>query len=343
MMYPEVEHIQTLLSELQRIVILQADNPDADSLGSALALEHILGDLGKQPFLYCGVDIPGYLRYIAGWDRVSKDLPTQFDCSIVVDTSTITLFEKLMHSDQKHWVSSKPCIVLDHHKETNNDIPFATATINDAASSSTGELVYHVAQELDWPRNTEASAHIMTAILGDTQGLTNQLASAETYRVMAELTEAGVQRPKLEEARREYVKMVPSIFKYKATLIERTDFFADGRLALVSIPQIELNEYSPLYNPGPLIQPDMLGTAGVRVAIVLKRYDDGKITAAIRCNNGSGIAGELAEHFGGGGHAYAAGFKITDGRKFEDIKFEAINLATELLAKLELEPNDESA
>lgn len=339
--YPETQKIKELLDSAQRIIVLQADNPDADSLGSALALEHILGDLGKQVYLYCGVDIPSYLRYLSGWDRVSKELPRQFDLSIIVDASTISLFEKLAQSDQQHWVAAKPCVILDHHETTDNSIPFASVSLVDSASSSAGELIYHVAQQLDWPLSLDAQTYLMTAILGDTQGLTNQLATAKTYQVMTDMIKAGVSRPALEELRRESSKMAPSIYKYKAALIERTEFLADGRLAVVVIPQSELVEYSPLYNPGPLIQPDMLGTAGVKASIVLKKYDDGKITAAIRCNNTYGIAAELAEHFGGGGHAYASGFKIIGGRPFNEVKSECIEFATELLNKFEQEKHSD--
>ena len=47
-MYPEARKLKSILTLRTRIVIIQADNPDGDSLGSALALEHILGDLGKR-------------------------------------------------------------------------------------------------------------------------------------------------------------------------------------------------------------------------------------------------------------------------------------------------------
>jgi phosphoesterase RecJ-like protein len=340
--YSKAEKIQQLVGDATRIVIVQADNPDADSVGSALALEHILGDLGKQVYLYCGVDIPSYLRYLDGWDRVNKDLPSQFDLSIIVDASTITLFEKLAQSERQHWLAARPCIILDHHATTDNSIPFATISLIDDKSSSAGELIYHLSKQLVWPLSLDAQSSIMTAILGDTQGLTNQLASAETYQVMTDMVRAGVSRPALEELRREATKMAPTIYKYKAALIDRTEFEADGRLAVVVIPQSELIEYSPLYNPGPLIQPDMLSTAGVKVSIVLKKYDDGKITGAIRCNNTYGIAAELAEHFGGGGHAYASGFKITDGRPFNEVKSECIEFATDLLNNLEQGKTDET-
>jgi nanoRNase/pAp phosphatase (c-di-AMP/oligoRNAs hydrolase) len=65
-MYTEAAAIADIIKDAQRIVILQADNPDGDSLGSALALEHILADMGKEPLLYCGVDMPPYLQYLEG-------------------------------------------------------------------------------------------------------------------------------------------------------------------------------------------------------------------------------------------------------------------------------------
>lgn len=332
-MYTEADRIKDIVDKAQRIVVIQADNPDADSLGSALALEYILGDLGKDPVLYCGVDVPTYLRYLDGWDRVSQDIPNVFDASIIVDASTMSLLEKLVASGQQQKLAAKPCIVLDHHEFVENPVPFAGVTLTDHKHvSSAGELIYRVATQLKWPLSVPAQTCLMTAILGDTQGLSNQLTSADTYRVMANMVEAGVNRPELEELRRQAGKMEPEIFKYKAQLIGRTEFADDGKIAWVSVPQAEINRYSPLYNPAPLVQTDMLQTSGVEVAIVFKQYDDGRITGAIRCNPAAGIAAELAVKMGGGGHAFASGFKITGGRKFEDVRNECLAAATNLLA-----------
>lgn len=334
MPYPESQQIRDLIAAANHILIIQADNPDADSLGSALALEQILGELGKEPSLYCAVDMPAYLRYLNGWDRVSKDLPQSFDLSIIVDASTMTLLDKFQDSHMKGIVASKPCIVLDHHAITDNPIPFKTVEINDSSVASTGELIYRLSRELDWTIDSTSGEFIMNSILGDTQGLTNELAKAETYRVMAELIDLGVNRPKLEETRREYGKMPESILRYKAELIARAELYDDGQIAIVTVPQHEINEHSPLYNPAPLIQTDLLQTIGVHVAIVLKSYDSGRITAAIRANSGHSVAGKLAEHFGGGGHNYASGFKLEDGRPLHEVKSECISVASELLAAI---------
>lgn len=336
------DKIRELVSSAQKIVVIQADNPDADSLGSALALEHILGDLGKDVALYCGIDIPGYLRYHLGWDRVLNELPSSFDLSIIVDASTVTLFGQLQKSGQLSGLKNKPCIILDHHGHVEQPIDFASVLLCDDKAAATSELIFHLAKSFDWKVNKEAAEHIMSAILGDTQGLMNNQTSADTYRVMADLTDLGADRPYLEDLRREYSRMPEQIFRYKGDLIKRMEFSADNRIAHIMIPQDEINEFSPLYNPAVLVQFDSLQVTNVKLSVVFKTYSDGHVTGKLRSNISAPIADKLAEHFGGGGHPHSAGFKVEDGRSYTEIKSECIAFATELLDNLDKEPSDEA-
>lgn len=338
MTYPEATRIQEVLDSAHRIVILQADNPDGDSLASALALEHILGDLGKEPVLYCGANIPSYLTHLSGWDRVTKDIPAQFDASIIVDTGADSLFENLERSGQKQWVAAKPVIVIDHHPGEVT-IPFATVVCNHPAVA-TGEIIYELAQQLNWPLNLEAKSRLVTSIMSDSLGLTTEATSARSIHIIGELVEGGVSIPALELKRRELMRKSPALVHYKGELLQRVTYFADDRIATVTIPWEEIETYSPHYNPSMLALDDMRLTTNTRVAIAFKVYNDGHITAKIRANYGWGIAGQLAEHFGGGGHPYASGFKIQDGRPFNEIKSECIQHATELLNNLEQEKQD---
>lgn len=308
-----------IIDEANKIAIIQADNPDGDSLGSALALEHIIGDLGKEPLLYCGVDMPHYLRYMEGWDRVTDELSSGIDAAIIVDTSTPTLLEKLAEQGYDKKLQAIPTVVLDHHSSVEQQISYADVVINDPAKSSTGELLFSLATHHDWPINSQAAEHIMTAILGDTQGLSNDLATPVTYQVMATLIELGANRPALEEKRRVFGKMPEVIYRYKAKLIERTQLAVDNQLAYVVLSQAEINQYSPLYNPAPLIQGDMLQIDGIGVSIVIKQYDDGKLTGSIRANPAYPYAATIAAALGGGGHEYAAGFKAQGKASLEQV------------------------
>lgn len=323
--------IQQSVETAQKILIIQADNPDGDSLGSALALEQILGDLGKDVWLYCGVDVPGYLKYLQGWDRVSQSIPSKFDLSIIVDTSANNLLEKLNSSQERSWVASKPVIVLDHHKGVECDIPYASLVVNASDFVSTGELIYQLSKNLDWPISIEAGECLLQSILSDTLGLTSDAPSGDTYRRIADLLDIGVSRSKLESARRELSKMHPKVYAYKAELISRTEFYNEGRTAIVVIPESELYDISPLYNPGALFLSEVSMVEGVDVGISFKVYKN-RITGAIKCSDNALIAGKLAETFGGGGHPFAAGFKIEgDSLNFSEIKTEVLAKVTELL------------
>ena len=339
--YIEAEKIQTQIDSAERIVIIQADNPDGDSLGSALALEHILGEMGKQPFLYCGADIPSYLKYLPGWDRVSKELPPRFDLSIIVDTSAGSLLENLEKTGQGMWLKSKPCIVIDHHN-VEATISFASVVCNHPAVA-TGEVVYELAQQLQWPLPMDAKNAILTAIMADSLGLMTPATSSRSIQIVSELVAGGVNIPALENMRRDMMRKSIELTRYKGELLQRIEYFADDRVATITIPWEEIQEYSPYYNPSMLVMEDMRLTTNTAIAISFKLYSDGHITAKIRANYGFPIAGKLAEHFGGGGHEYSSGFKMsTRGRPFNEIKSECIDYAAQLLDKLEQEQSHET-
>ena len=329
--YIEAPHIKDILDNAHKVVILQADNPDGDSLGSALALEQILGDMGKEPILYCGVDIPTYLRYLPGWDRVGKDLPNQFDASIIVDTSADSLFENLEKSGQKGWIKAKPVIVIDHHA-TEAKIDFANVICNPVAVA-TGEVIYELARQLEWPLNLTAKEMLATAIMADSLGLMTEATSARSIHIIAELVEGGLSLAELDQKRRELMRKSPEIVHFKGALLQRVEYFSDNKIAVIAIPWKEIEQYSHEYNPSMLVLEDMRMTIGTHLAIAFKTYNNDRVTAKIRANQGYGVADKLAEHFGGGGHAYASGFKVQDGRSFEDIKSECISVATDLLAE----------
>jgi phosphoesterase RecJ-like protein len=331
--YPESTQIREIVLKSQKILIIQADNPDADSLSSTLALEHILGDMGHEVFLYCGVDLPSYLHYLPGFDRVSSELPNNFDASIIVDTSSDSLLEQLDRHGHKGWIASKPSIILDHHA-TEPTINFATVICNHKAVSTT-EVIYELTKQLDWSLNVGAKNLIAIGILSDSLGLMSSSTTSRSIHIIAELVEAGVDLPEIDNARRETLKRDSELIHYKGRLLERVEFYADERIAMVTIPWEEIEQYSPLYNPSMLVIDDMRLAKNTDIAIAFKIYKDGKVTAKIRANYGRAIADKLAEHFGGGGHPYAAGFKITNGKSYEDIKTETIKVAAKLLDELE--------
>lgn len=294
------------VKDKQRICIIQAENPDADSLGSSLALDYLLDSSNS---LYCPVDIPKYLRYFPDWSRVSSDFDFHADAYIIVDTAATVLLSKLLDDPAiKNRLFSTPVLVLDHH-ETPDDLEFDHQAIIEVRPACC-DLIYQIAQACQLSITPAAADNLLAGILSDTLGLTSPSVSATTFRTVAALVDHGANPASLEERRREFMKKSPRILDFKADLIKRIEYSLDGRLATVHIPWEDIREYSDEYNPNVLILEEMRLVEGVEVAVAVKTYPDGKLTGKIRTS--APIAEQVAGYFGGGGHAYAAGFRTYD-------------------------------
>lgn len=303
------EHQHKLIEDAKSIVIVQAENPDGDSLGSALALEEIFGDMGKQVSLYAHVAMPKYLGYINGWDRVTPEFDTGADLAIIVDTVSDTLLSKALEIPAiRNFFETKPVIVLDHHASVESTLPFDHELIVDGAAVATGEMIYHLAQQYGWSLNPQAAENLMIAILADSLGLTTQTTTARSIHTVGSLVELGANPATIEGRRRERMKKPADILTYKGELLGRIEYYCEGQLAVVHIPWADIQEYSDRYNPSVLVLDEMRLVEGVDVAIALKTYPDGKLTGKIRSNQP--VADVIAGYFGGGGHQYSSGFRI---------------------------------
>lgn len=302
------EKLKSSIDQASRIVVIQAENPDGDSLGSALALEEVLSDQGKQVSLYCPVDIPKYIRYLEGWSRVTNEFNFKADLAVIVDTASEVLLSKLLNDPAiRKFLYDKPVIVIDHHHDTQPDLQFSHQLVLEQAVSTSEELC-KVFNKLGWNVNSQAAENLLAGIMSDSLGLTTPNTTAETYETAAELVKLGATPSKIDEARRELMKKSPEILAYKGRLIERVEYHLDGSLATVHIPWEEIKEYSDQYNPNVLILEEMRLVTDVKVAVAIKTYPDGKLTGKVRSS--VPVAEKIAGFFGGGGHPYASGFRV---------------------------------
>lgn len=319
------------LKDKEKICVLQAENPDGDSLGSAIALDYLLSD--KEISLYCPVDIPKYLRYFKDWSRVTNEFDFKADGYIIVDTAAEVLLSKLIDDTAiRNRLYSAPVLVIDHH-ETEDDLNFPHESIIEIRCAC-AELIYRVAKELKLEINQEAAEAIFQGILSDTLGLTSSSVTAETFEIAADLTRLGADVSILEDRRREFMKKSQRILDYKADLIKRIEYSLDGELATVHIPWDDIREYSDEYNPNVLILEEMRLVEGVKVAVAVKTYPDGKVTGKIRCSSDAPIAEKVAGYFGGGGHKMAAGFRTYD-TTYEEVVKELVKIVPELISDVE--------
>ena len=321
------EVFTNFLKNKNRICVIQAENPDGDSLGSALALEALLTNL--EISLYCPVDIPKYLHYFDGWSRVTNEFDYKADGYIIVDTAAEVLLSKLLDDVAiKNRLYNAPVLVIDHH-ETEDDLNFEHEKIIEVCPAC-AEIIYHIAKQSNIEIINEAARTIFQGILSDTLGLTSTSVTAETFEIAADLTRLGANINELEEKRREFMKKSPRILDFKADLIKRIEYSLDGALATVHIDWDDIRQYSDEYNPNVLILEEMRLVEGVKVAVAIKTYPDGKATGKIRTASDAPISEKIAGYFGGGGHPQAAGFRVYD-LGYEQIVRDLVEIVPKML------------
>ena len=198
--------------------------------------------------------------------------------------------------------------MIDHHV-TEADLEFPYESIIEPTSSCCA-LLYKIFKDQNIAMSAQCGEDIIYGILSDTLGLTSPSTTSEDYRTVAELIDNGADIAAMEERRRDYSKKSPRILDYKADLIKRIEYHLGGKLATVLIPFDDIQEYSDEYNPNVLILEELRLVEGVEIAVAIKTYPDGKLTGKIR--SAQPIADQVAGFFGGGGHPYAAGFRVYD-------------------------------
>ena len=319
------------VKDKKSICVIQAENPDGDSMGSAIALDYLLED--AEVSMYCPVDIPRYLRYFTDWSRVTDEFNYRADGYIIVDTAAAVLLSKLLEDAAiKNRLFNAPVLVIDHH-ETEDDLPFPHEKIIEPRPACT-ELLFEVVTATGFIIDKHAAEALMQGIASDTLGFTSAETTARTFEIAGELTKLGANIAELEDRRRELMKKSPRILDYKAELIRRVEYSLEGALATVHIPWEEIQEYSDEYNPNVLILEELRLVVGVRVAVAVKTYPDGKVTGKIRCGSDTPIAEKIAGYFGGGGHTLAAGFRTYD-MTYEEVVRDLVRVVPEILTEME--------
>lgn len=327
-----IKKLQALVGEAKTILVLQPEKPDTDSLTSSLALEQILGDLGKEVVLYCKDKLPRYISYFEGADRVQDDFPSKFDMAILVDTGGPQQVGRTLEKYQSK-LAKKPFVIIDHHGHR-EPMPFETIDVVDDSITSTCELVVNIARQLDWTINQDAASLLVPGILADTRNLTIATVTPTSFRVVADLIELGADINKIHEAYRNADALVPELLQLKGRLLSRLELFCDNKIALVTVTPEELKQYAEIHDPSDLVIYEMQWLKGVEVAVVIREYRGEGTKIKISTRARMPVAAKTCQHFGGGGHDRAAGAQVND-KPVDEVKAEFVKVLCQNIKEYE--------
>ena len=145
------EQMLSALQEGQRFLLVTHENPDGDALGSLLAMEMILGALGKDVVTFIDADdLP--LSYEYDWLDISgvvSEIPEDADQRVVVfldcgNTERSPLVDQAAAPEQ--------LLNIDHHHDNTR---FGSIDYVVEEASSTAEIIWDLARGLEVPLTVE--------------------------------------------------------------------------------------------------------------------------------------------------------------------------------------------
>ena len=289
-----------VLREGGSFLVLLHELPDGDSVGATLAMMLALERVGKR-VMATGVDpVPQPYRFLPGADRIAVPGALRlesWDASIVLDCADPERAGDAWSFARR----AGKLINIDHHV-TNTG--YGDLNLVDPGASATSELVYSIVRDLGIEVDRDIANCLFVGIMTDTGSFRYASASPRTFRIAAELVEAGASPEAL--AAKIWESKSSSSLWLLARVLTTLKVSDDGRIAWLTIDDATLADAGADEQEmeGFVNYPRSL--EGVEVAILFRPMADGRTRVTLR-SKGRADVSRVALSLGGGGHPRAAG------------------------------------
>ena len=292
----------------RNVLAVGHENPDADTLGSTLAICRLVERGGARATAVFADPIPPIYDFVPDVERARTDPDPAADYDLLV-VSDCGGLDRIGAVRERHaeLFERLPRVIIDHHASNGAAGP---ADWVEPGSAATCEMTALLAVRLGGPLNEGNGAlatQLMAGIVMDTATFAHPNATPRTLAVSAALVEAGA--PLSDISRRLYRTKPDAQLRLFGRVLGRLETDADGRIIHASLfdSDLEATGAIPAHSEGII---DLLAQAeDADVAIVFK--EAGPATRiSVRTKPGGVDATVLTGAFGGGGHARAAGATI---------------------------------
>jgi phosphoesterase RecJ-like protein len=292
----------------RNVLAVGHENPDADTLGSTLAICRLVERGGARATAVFADPIPPIYEFVPDVERARTDPDPAADYDLLV-VSDCGGLDRIGAVRERHaeLFERLPRVIIDHHASNGAAGP---ADWVEPRSAATCEMTALLAVRLGVPLNEGDGAlatQLMAGIVMDTATFAHPNATPRTLAVSAALVEAGA--PLSDISRRLYRTKPDAQLRLFGRVLGRLETDADGRIIHASLfdADLEATGAIPAHSEGII---DLLAQAeDADVAIVFK--EAGPATRiSVRTKPGGVDATVLTGAFGGGGHARAAGATI---------------------------------
>lgn len=171
-----------LMQERASFVLVTHVGPDGDAIGSLLGLRLALLQRGATVTAVCPT-LPGQrYQWLPGAESIVTQLPPDEAATVILDCDSLTRTESLAPA-----LARQTLAIIDHHTGE----PFGQIVYKDPQAAATTVMIYRLLEALRWPLTPAIATCLYTGLAADTGFFRFENTNPEALQVAGALVAAG--------------------------------------------------------------------------------------------------------------------------------------------------------
>lgn len=292
--------IEKFISNAKCIAIFSHINPDADALGSGIALKIALEKKGKEVSFLIDGPIHQNFQFLNVNQHCNKNEFLNFDLAICLDCPE----PRRVGSKLNKLYNIKNKINIDHHPDNAN---YGTINLVSQKDCSTCSILFKMFNYLNWEITPNIATCLYSGIVGDTGRFKHNNTTSDDLISSAKLLELGAEFELINYNL--FERMSLNEFELLKFALNKTEFYFENKFALICLSIQDLIKTNTSMQDTHILIDYLMNIESVKVAVVMTQEKPNEFRVSIRSRNNYN-AQKIAKVFGGGGHFCASGCRI---------------------------------
>lgn len=300
-----IEQLDISIKNSKNILLVSHINPDGDTLGSMCGFYSLIKDnykktcemavISKLPSVYEFLPEISCAKFIEEYD-----LSREYDLVINLDVAS----KDRCSGAQVLFDKAKKTVNIDHH-ETNTN--YADINIVNPKASATAEVIFDIADKLNWKITQNSAICLYVGIMTDTGCFRFSNTSQKTMVTAGKLISLGVDSSQLYQ--KCYEANSKDMVLFQSYCVSKSVFLNDDKIAYTIVYKKDLEKFN--YNGDDFtdgLTEKLRAIKGVEVAFVIKELSANASKLSMRSRSKDIV--QICIAFSGGGHKLAGGAVI---------------------------------
>jgi phosphoesterase RecJ-like protein len=309
--------LKKIIEENKSFLLTTHVNPDADAIGSEIAMYKILKSLGKNVQIINHSITPYNLEFLDP-DNIILKFDEARDNKVFDETDVLIALDfnrtnRLVSMQKIFSESDKIKVCIDHHQDPED---FVDHFFVDDQYSSTGHIIYDFIEQTKLvDLNCEIANPLYAAIMTDTGSFRFERTTSELHKIIAGLLETGVDPVEVYDKIYDQSKI--SKVKLLGRSLDTLKLIDSDRVGYMYILQSTFSDLSASESDTENFVNYPLSIENVVISLLFIELKNG-FKVSFR-SKGNIPVNKIAANFGGGGHTNAAGVRFHNSKMNDEM------------------------